>query len=92
MGKFSDDAKAKISETFNLPSSAIVGDPMIEWVGTNRLRIENHKGIVKYATNEIKINTILGTLLVSGQSLNIKSMIPEEIILTGRIEKLEYLK
>ncbi|MCL1803565.1 MAG: sporulation protein YqfC [Eubacteriaceae bacterium] len=92
MGKLSEGAKEKLSERLSLPTSAIIGDPLIELTGSNQLRIENHKGIVKYAGNETKVNTSLGTLLVTGTSLVIKSMIPEEIVISGTIEKIEYLK
>jgi sporulation protein YqfC len=92
MGKITDTAKSRLTEKLNLPTSAIIGDPLVEITGTNQVRIENHKGIVKYASHEIKVNTILGTLFVKGAGMNIKSMIPEEIVISGAIEKVEYLK
>jgi sporulation protein YqfC len=92
MSKFTESAKSKLSEKFNLPTSAILGEPMVEIHGMNNIRVENHKGIVKYTSEMVKINTTIATLCLAGKNLNIKSMIPEEIVITGDIEKIEYLK
>lgn len=92
LGKFSDGARKKISDSLHLPSNAILGEPMVEVTGMNQVRVENHKGVVKYASSQVKINTSLATLLITGANLTIKSMIPEEIVITGNIDRVEYLK
>jgi sporulation protein YqfC len=92
MSKFSEAAKSKLSEKFNLTTDAILGEPLIEINGSNRVRVENHKGIVKYTASLVKVNTSIATLSVEGSDLVLKSMIPEEIVISGNITKVEYLR
>jgi sporulation protein YqfC len=54
--------------------------------------MENHKGIIEYSTDTVRINAKGGIVLVTGNRLVIKNIALEEIILTGEIEKLEFLR
>ena len=85
MNHFFYYAKSKVSEKLNLPISAILGDPLVELTGKSKIRVENHKGIVKYTSDEVRLNTVLGTLVIKGKGLVMNSLITEEILLEGEI-------
>ena len=66
--------------------------PKITLVGNLQLYIENHKGIIEYSTGLIRINTKSGILVVTGSDLSIRTIVIEEIIVVGRIDKVEFLQ
>lgn len=92
MDNFFYYAKNKVSEKLNLSSNVLLGEPLIELYGKSKVRIENHKGIVQYNTQIIKLNTALGTLQIIGENLEMTSLVTEEIYIIGKIESISYLK
>ncbi len=92
MDNFFYYAKNKVSEKLNLTSNVLLGEPLIELYGKSKIRIENHRGIVQYNSQIIKLNTILGTLQITGENLEMTSLVTEEIYITGQIESVTYLK
>lgn len=92
MDNFFYYAKNKVSEKLNLTSNILLGEPLIELYGKSKIRIENHRGIVQYNSQIIKLNTILGTLQITGENLEMTSLVTEEMYITGQIESVSYLK
>lgn len=46
----------KTAQLLDLPADAMAGVPRLELVGTGELRMENHKGILAYGSEEIHIS------------------------------------
>jgi len=82
--------KGKISDALELPKDITLDIPKITMIGAESVTIENHKGIISYSDNQIRINTGSGILTISGQKLAIKSIIQEEIIITGQLNNIGY--
>ena len=70
----------KTAEVFDLPGDVLAGLPRVELTGDRELRMENHRGILSYGTEEIHI---------SGGRLVVKSMNARELLLTGAIRAVE---
>ena len=60
-------------------------------VGQLHIYIENHKGLLTFSDKEIRILLSKGQLLVKGESFVIKTILPEELLLEGRIEQVLYI-
>ncbi len=75
-----------------LPRDIVLDLPKITLVGNLQLYVENHKGIIEYSTGLIRINTKSGILVVTGSDLSIRTIVIEEIIVVGRIDKVEFLQ
>ncbi len=71
-----------------LPAEA-AGLPRIELVGDRELRVEYHKGILSYGSEEILISGGKLLLRVRGGGLELKGMNPTELWITGRIRAVE---
>ncbi|NLM44532.1 MAG: sporulation protein YqfC [Clostridiales bacterium] len=82
--------KEKISDALELPKDITLDIPKIVILGTDSVSIENHKGIISYKDNEVRINTGSGILTITGHKLAIKSIILEEIIIIGKIDSIGY--
>ncbi len=87
-----DYVKKGISDILELPGDIVLDLPKITMVGNLQLYIENHKGIIEYSAGTIRVNTRAGLLVVKGDRLVIKSIEVEEVLITGEIEKVEFVQ
>ena len=83
--------KLNMSEALELPKDIVMDLPKITVIGNIELSLLNHKGIVEYTQNVIRINTNSGVVKITGEELVIKTILTEEIIVTGLIDNIEFL-
>ena len=75
----------KTAQVFDLPADVVAGLPRLELVGDRELRMENHRGILAYGTQEIHISGGAFSVKVSGEELELRTMNALELLITGRI-------
>ena len=75
----------KTAEVFDLPGDVVAGLPRIELTGSRELRMENHKGILAYGSDEIHISGGKLIIKVRGEGLELKSMNASQLLITGSI-------
>lgn len=83
--------KARFTDSLNLPKDAVLDIPTITIIGNDEINIENHKGIVEYSRELLRINSKLGIVKVVGENLFIKEISQEELLLTGKIHSIEFI-
>ena len=81
----------KTARVFDLPVDALAGLPRLELVGDGELRMENHRGILSYSTDEIHISGGAFGVRVSGEELELRTMNSLELLITGRIRAVELM-
>lgn len=79
----------KTAELFDLPADVLVGLPRLELVGDGELRMENHKGILAYGTQEIHVSGGAFLVKITGQNLELRAMTGLELLITGKIEQIQ---
>lgn len=79
----------KTAEVFDLPGDLVAGLPRVELVGNRELRMENHRGILAYGTEEIHISGGKLILKIRGEDLELRSMNAGELLITGRIRGVD---
>jgi len=82
--------KRKISDALDLPKDIILNVPRIVITGKIAVFIENHKGIIEYSSQLVKINTSLGIISIKGEDILIKTIITDEITVEGEITAIEF--
>ena len=75
----------KTAQMFDLPADVVAGLPRLELVGDRELRMENHRGILAYGTQEIHISGGVFGVKVCGQELELRTMNAMELLITGQI-------
>ncbi|NGP43519.1 sporulation protein YqfC [Bacillaceae bacterium SIJ1] len=75
----------------DLPADVTLDLPRITMVGHLHLYIENHKGLLVYSEQELRLRLTQGQLLVEGKEFVIKSMFHDELVLEGIIENVRYI-
>lgn len=61
---------------------------LAEIYGRDRLLVEQHKGIVSYGTECIRISATFGELVVEGKDLRLCCMSRSQLVIRGRLESL----
>ncbi len=80
----------KVANTFDLPKEVIMDIPKVTLIGNKEISIENHKGVIQYTNEKIRISITGGELIISGEGLIINSIIPEEVIIYGEISQISF--
>ena len=91
MKKGIENAKQSISEALELPIDIMMDLPRLSVVGNIEASLLNHKGIIEYTQNTIRINTKSGIFKITGENLEIKTILSEEIVIVGNIENIEII-
>jgi sporulation protein YqfC len=81
----------KIARLLDLPLDTMIDWPRIILSGNNNVVIQNHRGIIEYDQSVARIGTKLGELLISGRGLVLMRALKEEIIVEGKIDRIELI-
>ncbi len=80
----------RFNETLGLPPEVTLKLPLIMMVGGKSLILENHRGILEYSRERIRIRLIKGEITLVGQNLTIGNISDEEIQIKGEIIGLTF--
>lgn len=80
-----------IARALQLPEDYAKGKILVSMQGQDRISIENFKGISSYTTEEIRLVAKQKKVCITGKNLKIDCYTKEEIEISGRIDRLEYL-
>ncbi len=78
--------KQKVSEVLEFPDDIVLNLPKVTLIGDVKVFIENHCGILEYTISRVRLYTTVGELTVNGDKLKIRSIVPKEICIEGKIK------
>jgi sporulation protein YqfC len=81
-----------MTQTMDLPQDVMMDLPRITMIGQIHIYIENHRGLLTFSEKELRLLLKQGQLLIKGKAFVIKMILPEEILLEGKIEHVIYLE
>ncbi len=79
-------------EKMELPPDVMMDLPRVTIIGQLHIYIENHRGLLAFSDKEVRLLLKQGQILIKGNSFIIKTILPEEILLEGKINEVLYLK
>jgi len=79
----------RILSCADFPGEILTGVPVVELKGVSEAVVLNHRGVIAYDENEVRIASALGPVLVLGTGLLIRRMNRERIVLNGTIRRVE---
>jgi sporulation protein YqfC len=82
--------KQGIADKLDLPRDIILNVPKITVTGHNEIIIENHKGVVVFNENEVKINSGIGLIAIYGVDFEILFMGGSTITIGGKFKSIIY--
>ena len=78
-----------VGEKLSLPPEALGEIPLAELRGCSSLTIENHRGILEYDDERVKVSVKHGAISVTGERLRIVCMSSRSLEIRGRIHSVE---
>lgn len=91
---FTDKKKLKqrFSSVLDIPKDVMLDLPKMTVIGDIQIYIENHRGIIEYTNEQVRLSTSLGELIIRGEGLILRNISAEEIYLDGAIKGIEYAR
>ncbi|MCA1058008.1 sporulation protein YqfC [Rossellomorea aquimaris] len=81
-----------MTQTMDLPEDVMMDLPRVTMIGQIHIYIENHRGLLTFTDREVRLLLKQGQLLIKGEQFVIKMILPEEILLQGKIVEVIYLE
>lgn len=81
-----------ITKTLEMPPDVMMDLPRITMVGRLHIYIENHRGLLLFSEEEVRLMLKQGQCIIQGKNLVIKAILPEEILLEGKIDQVKYIE
>jgi sporulation protein YqfC len=81
-----------ITKNMELPQDVMMDLPRITMIGHIHIYIENHRGLIAFSDKELRLLLKQGQLLIKGKAFVIKTILPEEILLEGKIDQVIFLQ
>lgn len=85
-----EEVKTKFSEIFELPKDIVLNLPRISMIGNNQMLVENHRGVIEYTPQKIRVNSTIGVIRIEGQDMDLKNIAADDIMITGVIKLVEF--
>lgn len=76
----------------DLPQDVVLEVPRITMIGQLQMYIENHRGVLHFSEKELRLLLTNGQLIVKGDHLVIRAILPEEVLLEGKIESVKFVE
>ncbi len=90
MEKNRDTFNRVMADFLEIPRDLVMDIPKLTLVGRNELYIENHRGIIEFRADLLRINLSRGFIEIQGNNLEIKTLLPEELFLIGEINTIVF--
>lgn len=78
-----------MAEAADTPQELVPGTPLIEITGTQRVLVENQRGVTLYEQDLIRVKLQGGYAVVRGSCLTITRMEKRQLVITGTIHGVE---
>lgn len=91
MSKRREVISRAVADLLEIPKDLALDLPRITLVGKGELFIENHRGIIEYSLERLRVNLSRGYIEIEGQGLEISALMPDELAIVGEIRSLRYM-
>lgn len=80
----------RLAETLSLPRDLVLGAPVLTCVGSMSVTVENHRGILEYEPERIRILGKNSRIRILGTGLVISYFNRDSLQIDGRIGEIQY--
>lgn len=78
------------AKLLDLPQDVVLDIPRFTMIGNRQLYIENHRGVLHFSSEMLKLGLTQGQLEIHGKQLVIRAILPEEVFIEGVITDIRY--
>jgi len=80
----------ELAEKMELPGEIIPGAGSLSIIGGRRALVEGYRGLLEYSTERLVLALERGKIIISGAGLVIRTMNAGALVISGRIENVEW--
>lgn len=80
-----------VADLLEIPRDLVLDLPKLTVIGRTEIHVENHRGIIEYSLNRVRVNLSRGYLELEGANFEIKALLPDEMYIIGEIRSIRYL-
>lgn len=91
MDKRKEIISRAMADFLEIPKDLVLDLPKITLIGRNEFYLENHRGIIEFSSQRIRINLSRGFLELQGENLEIKALMPDEMKVWGEIRTIKFI-
>ncbi|GFN30337.1 hypothetical protein PCURB6_05970 [Paenibacillus curdlanolyticus] len=77
------------AQLLELPQDVVYDLPRLTMIGDRQLYIENHRGVLHFSSDRLRLALSKGELEVTGTDLVIRTIWTEEVFVEGVIKNIE---
>ncbi|MGI6224633.1 MAG: sporulation protein YqfC [Peptococcales bacterium] len=88
----SKNIKNRFSSILDMPKDVMLDLPKLTVIGDIQIYIENHRGIIEYTNELVRLSTSLGQLIIKGEELVLRNISVEEIYIDGKIQEVGFMR
>lgn len=92
LGLWNKKLRKWTASVLDLPQDVILDLPRITMIGNMQLYIENHRGVIAFTDRTLQLRLSVGQLEITGESLVIRAILPEEVMIEGTIHQIRYVQ
>jgi len=89
-GKGAGKWRQNLADLLELPREIVLNLPRLTVIGNLQCYLENHRGVIEYSTEKIRLSVNGGEVIISGSDLVIRYLGSEEIAIDGTIGMVHY--
>lgn len=89
MRRISRKIRRLTADLLDLPQDVVFDLPRMTMIGDRQLYIENHRGVLHFSQDRLRLALSKGELEVSGADLVIRGIWTEEVFIEGRIVTIQ---
>ncbi|WP_274363259.1 sporulation protein YqfC [Paenibacillus thermotolerans] len=79
------------ADMLDLPQDVIFDLPRVTMIGNMQLYVENHRGVLHFTEEYLKLALTQGSMEIYGKNLSIRAILPEEMFIEGTIQQVKYM-
>lgn len=89
--KWSEKWRRIATGVLDVPQDLTMEMPRITMIGQLQMYIENHRGVLWFSNQELRLLLTKGQLLIRGKNLIIRMILQEEVLVEGTIHQVVFL-
>lgn len=91
MDRKRDKVNNFVADFLEIPRDLVLNLTKLTVVGAREIFVENHRGIMEYQADRIRINLARGYLEINGSDLEIKAILPDEMSIIGSVSSINFV-
>ncbi|MBM7623155.1 sporulation protein YqfC [Sporohalobacter salinus] len=88
--KITEKIKNKFADFFEMPKDIVLDAPQISMIGNMDLVLKNHRGIIEYTQEKIRVRINKGQVVICGEELIIANLTKEMVSVKGQIVDVSF--